>query len=337
MKELVRVYVGSDERGGRGEAIIKYGLEKYASCPVQVIVMEPNTQDPPYWGGYWNRNRDHMRPYAGGHGTNFTVFRWTVPEAAGYSGRAIYLDADITIHGDIWELYSFDLGGSCCSIREGVIVFDCEHPFWRSTHWPKIEEMRPSGWRKRDYLGRIQQNNKELPLFPVEWDVLDGREMDPNQAKLNHYTRMSKQPYHPFPDRFAYPRRHPLFDCDKIWWESYLELRCAEAGIPFRGQKSLNRMIIQALELETDAGLNGFGRPSGYRYHFTDFEQFHRKSAQLNPHGYRYDLKTYVPERLFSGLPWLVVSKFPQTSTAIRAGLRHLRWAVHPGWHVGKG
>ena len=28
MTELVRVYVGSDERGGRGEAIIKYGLRK---------------------------------------------------------------------------------------------------------------------------------------------------------------------------------------------------------------------------------------------------------------------------------------------------------------------
>ena len=205
MKELVRVYIGSDERGGRGEAILRHGLQKYASCPVQVFVMEPNTVDPPYWGGYWNRGRDHMRPYAGGHGTNFTVFRWTVPEAAGFAGRAIYIDADITVHGDIWDLYSFDLAGACCSIRRGVILFDCEHPFWRSPHWLKVDEMRPSGLGIKDYLRKIAENNEALPLFPVEWDVLDGTEMSPYEAKLNHYTRMSKQPYHPFPDRFGYP------------------------------------------------------------------------------------------------------------------------------------
>ncbi len=294
MGESVRVYVGSDERGGRGEAIIKYGLDKYASCPLQVIIMEPNTVDPPHWGGAWNRNRDHMRPYAGGHGTNFTVFRWTVPEAAGYAGRAIYLDADITVHGDIWELYSFDLKGAPCSIREGVILFDCEHSFWRSAAWPKIEKMRSSGWGKRDYLGWIKQHNEELPLFPIEWDVLDGRELDPNKAKLNHYTRMPKQPYHPFPDRFAYPSWHPLISCDRIWWENYLQLRCVEARVPFRRTRKLGDTILKALELEADAGLNGFGRPAGYKYHFTDFDEFHREAARVNPLGYRYNLETYV-------------------------------------------
>lgn len=291
MKDLVRIYVGSDERGGRGEAIIRYGLEKYASCPVQIIVMEPNTVDPPYWGGSWNRNREHMRPYAGGHSTNFTVFRWTVPEAAGYSGRAIYMDADITIHGDIWELYSFDLGGACCSIRKGVILFDCEHPFWRSQSWPKIEEMRPSGWDMPDYRRMLKEH---IPVFPVEWDVLDGREMNPYRAKLNHYTAMGKQPYHPFPDRFPYPKWHPVTNCDRIWWESYHELRCAEAAVPFRRCWKLSNTIRKALELEADAGLDGFGRPVGYRYHFTDFAQLHRDSARKNPHGYRYDLEKYA-------------------------------------------
>jgi len=292
MTELVRVYVGSDERGGRGEAIIKYGLEKYTSCPVQMIAMEPNTSDPPYWGGNWNRGREHMRPYAGGHRTNFTVFRFTIPETAGYSGRAIYVDADITIHGDIWELYSFHLGGAPCSIRKGVILFDCEHPFWRSDAWPKIEEMRPSGWALKDYLRKISQGNDELPLFPQEWDVLDGKEMDPFEAKLNHYTGMGRQPYHPFPDRFAYPRQHPVVNCDRLWWESYLELRSAEAGVPVPLGLNLNRTIRQALELEAAAGLNGFGRPAGYKYHFTDFAQMHQEAAIKNPHGYRYDLST---------------------------------------------
>jgi hypothetical protein len=54
----------------------------------------------------------------------------------------------------------------------------------------------------------------------------------------------------------------------------------------------LNRTIRQALELEAAAGLNGFGRPAGYKYHFTDFAQMHQEAAIKNPHGYRYDLST---------------------------------------------
>ena len=86
-------------------------------------------------------------------------------------------------------------------------------------------------------------------MFPVEWDVLDGTEMDPYEAKLNHYTRMSKQPYHPFPDRFAYPKQHPVISCDKIWWDAYLELRCTEAGLPFRRSWKLGNTIKQAFRV----------------------------------------------------------------------------------------
>jgi hypothetical protein len=292
MNELIRVYIGSDERGGRGEAVIRHGLQKYASQPTQMIIMEPNTQEPPHWSGHWNRGRNHMRPYVDGHWTNFTVFRWTIPEAAAYSGRAIYLDTDVTIHDDIWKLYSFDLGGACCSIRDGVILFDCEHPFWRSLEWPSIEEMRPSGWLKEEYLRRIYGHTPNLPMFPAEWDVLDGTEMDPYEAKLNHYTDMYTQPYHPFPDRFAYPDEHPQKKCDKIWWETYLEVRCLEAGIPLRRAYKLGDTIRQALELEASASLNGFGRPPRYKYHFTDLSEFYQEAATLNPGGYRYDLRT---------------------------------------------
>ena len=107
--------------------------------------------------------------------------------------------------------------------------------------------------------------------------------MDPYKAKLNHYTRMPKQPYHPFPDRFAYPMLHPVPNCDRIWWDTYLELRCAEAGIPFRRHWQLSNTIKQALELEAAAGLNGFGRPAGYHYHFTDFDAVPSRSCTDQP------------------------------------------------------
>ncbi|HEY6920102.1 MAG TPA: hypothetical protein VI390_00655 [Methyloceanibacter sp.] len=57
----------------------------------------------------------------------------------------------------------------------------------------------------------------------------------------------------------------------------------------------MSNTIRQALELEAAAGLNGFGRPAGYEYHFTVFDQFHQEAAKINPHGYRYNHETYVP------------------------------------------
>jgi len=284
--EMVRVFIGSDERGGRGEFIMDYGIRKYASRPVEVTVMEPNESRYGHWGGAWNRNRDHMRPYAGGHATNFTVFRWTIPEAAGFVGRAIYMDADQTVHGDVAELHDTPLDGKPCAIRMGVIVFDCEHPFWRSDRWPKIADMRPSGWTMGDYQQRIKASGGWSD-FPVEWDVLDGKEMSVWDAKLNHYTNMRTQPYHPFPDRFTYPTRHPKPEVDEVWWRQYLEALCHYDKVPVPQFQKFDNIVKTAVEMERARGMNCFGRYKGYKYHFTVWPDMLAEAARVNPQGWR--------------------------------------------------
>ena len=228
--------------------------------------------------------RTHYRPYSGqGWATNFTCFRWTIPEVAGFAGRAVYVDADQTIHGDIRELQETNLQGKCCAVRKGVIVFDCAHPFWREGHWPPLDAMRKSGAGLGVYQACINQHGGGSCLFPETWDNLDGKNMDPYKAKLNHYTAMEKQPYFPFPDRFRYPEQHPVVGCSSIFWESYRDALGERLGVEPRKFSRWRNTRKQCWEMEAELGLNMFGRPAGYPYYFTDMREVARLSAQLNP------------------------------------------------------
>lgn len=291
--ETVRVFVGSDERGGRGEIVLDHGIKKYCTGPCEVTPMRPGStyNGVAHWEyGDWNMGRKHHRPYSGeGWATNFTCYRWSIPEVAGFTGRAVYVDADQTVHADIRELQNMDLKGHACAIRKGVIVFDCSHPFWQSSQWPRLPLMKASGAGLGVYQkainehGGITMNGKESAL-PVEWDVLDGKEMSVWDAKLNHYTAMQYQPYHPFPDRFKYPDRHPRPEVDEVFWKSYVEALCSLGGLTYPGYKKFSNMVNWAIVQEKALGLDCFGRPEGFTYYFTDWSQVRAQTRELNPH-----------------------------------------------------
>lgn len=264
-----------------------HGIKKY--CPeAKIVYMRPGGEGGHWEYGDWNMGRAHFRPYSGeGWATNFTCYRWSIPEAAGFEGRAVYCDADQTIHADISELANCELQGKCCAVRKGVIVFDAGHPFWRSGKWPRLVAIQSSGAGLGFYQKLVNDHGGGSSLFPVEWDVLDGREMSVWKAKLNHYTAMQWQPYHPFPDRFKYPGRHPKPEVDDVWWVAYREALAEKAGIGFPPYKKFGNIVQWCLNVERDLGLDCFGREKGFPMWFTDMDEFERKSRELNPHGFR--------------------------------------------------
>lgn len=279
-----RVFIGSDERGGRGEIVLEHGIKRY-SPDAQVVHMRPGGEGGHWEHGDWNMGRTHARPYSGeGWATNFTCYRWSIPEAAGFEGRAVYLDADQTVHADIRGLQECDLNGQPCAIRKGVIVFHCAHPFWRSSFWPKISNAQRSGWGLGHYMEILKRHGGGSALFGVEWDVLDGKEMSVWQAKLNHYTDMRTQPYHPFPDRFRYPERHPKPEVDQVWWEAYRDALCERFNLEYPGYRKFTNLVQWCIVQEAAAGLNCFGRPEGFEYHFTNWETLEAEVRTMNPH-----------------------------------------------------
>lgn len=122
--EVARIYVGTDERMGKAERVLEHSLRRHASIEVEIHWMRAG--DPGFEG--WEIGRKPGAPYSGGSwSTDFTCFRFAVPEVAGFQGRAIYLDADMLVLADVRELWDRRRRRpwTCPGGRSEVSVIDC--------------------------------------------------------------------------------------------------------------------------------------------------------------------------------------------------------------------
>lgn len=224
MTDVIRVFVGSDIRMQEhgAELVLEHTIRKHASLPVDITWMRAVKGDPD-WGECWERGREMYRPYTGQHATDFTTFRFAVPELCKFEGRAIYLDSDMLVRADIAELWNIQtkVGYACCGPRTDVAVIRCEK--FRFPEWPSIEAMKRSGWRIGTYthlLSKYQQF--DLGALPSSWDCLDGKGFHETKTKLIHYTSMATQPWRPWPESFAY-KPHPCKVVADEWFAAFKE------------------------------------------------------------------------------------------------------------------
>lgn len=125
--------------------------------------------------------------------TPFTYLRYMVPWLMGFKGKAIFLDADIVVRGDIADLMLEAQGDHAVWCvkhkakfeRTSVMVFDCAH-----------------GANKVLTPQYVQENHKTLPKFswldgydsdligdlPHEWNHLVMYDEPNPDAKLIHFT-----------------------------------------------------------------------------------------------------------------------------------------------------
>lgn len=184
----------------------------------------------------------------GSWGTPFSAFRFAVPELCGFEGRAIYLDADMLVLGDIAELWdmppSFGRGMRCVSgMRSDVSVIDCR--VFDRPDWPKIQVMKPSGARVFEYMRWMNEHSVIQDDLPAVWNDCDGAiyNREPESVKLLHYTNvLIGQPYRPYPN-VTYPQTWPYCisspAAGKLWWKTY-----QEALVERDGEESARRTIV---------------------------------------------------------------------------------------------
>ena len=224
--DTIRIFVGTDSRMGKAETVLEHSIRKHASQPVEITWMRAGD---PGWDD-WNIGREPGNPYShkgGAWATDFTCFRFAVPEAAGFQGRAIYLDADMFVRKDIAELYNYELKRPWMTVgpRTDVSVIDCSK--FNNAWWPKIAEMKPSGQKIGHYVGLMTKHNFFQHGLPGKWDCLDGRGFDPNKICLVHFTNMRTQPWKPWPEVFKYPPKHPCQEVEREFWALYKEATAA--------------------------------------------------------------------------------------------------------------
>lgn len=116
--------------------------------------------------------------------TAFTYSRFLVPWLCDFAGRAIFLDSDIVVTGDIGELWDQADGLSSVQVMRdqarfewpSVMLFNCEHCKMLT---PEYIETAPNP---------LMLDWGSVGSFAPEWAHLVGY-MEPKEAKLYHYTQ----------------------------------------------------------------------------------------------------------------------------------------------------
>jgi hypothetical protein len=219
MIDPIKIFVGTSANNEDAEAemVLEYTLRKNTTIPLDITWMRQSQDASSIWGG-WNTPR---------WSTPFSGFRWAIPEACGFTGRAIYMDVDQLNLRDISDLFSIDMHNRPMAARRGkrfgghefcVILMDCEvlgdmlQPVARMKGNPDIHHR---------YIGMFSGSDHVLDLDP-RWNCHDGDGLPIEDIWHLHYTEMATQPWKPtwFTGQ---TREHPRADLVKLWQDTRAE------------------------------------------------------------------------------------------------------------------
>jgi hypothetical protein len=186
--EAVRVFIGCAPDGldAESQAVLEWSIVKYCSRPVEITWMRQGGSD--FYSG-WDVSK---------WATPFSGFRWSIPEACGFEGKAIYMDSDMIVLSDLAELFDQDTRGHVVLGKGGgewrlcVSLWDCAAAKGKI---PPVAEMKADA-ESHSKMRRVSMEPGFIGPFSGNWNCLD-REYRPGMnAKILHYTDMRSQPQH---------------------------------------------------------------------------------------------------------------------------------------------
>ncbi len=190
MSETIRLFVGTSPNGEdyEAEAVLAYSAQKHSSLPVEIVWMR-QAKTGVYAG--WS--------CASGR-TPFSHFRWSLPAACDFSGRAIYCDADFIFIGDLAELWAQPIDGVILAqkskkpggkIKTCCMVFDCAKA---KGHVPDLKGLRNMADPQGTLTKYFQEHGDLASGYGCgEWNSRDPQSLDDPAIKAVHYTRMEHQ------------------------------------------------------------------------------------------------------------------------------------------------
>ena len=226
-KAPVRVFIGSGEASVLERKTLIYSLRKHCSRELDIYVFNgthnaiEHNDEPPVLANMSLNVK--YRNY-----TEFSNYRFLIPEICGHEGRAIFLDSDMVCLGDIATFYDLPMednamlakpeayqGDSCWGMSQ--ILFDCSKcHFDLEKIFSEIDageytnadlhQMKPDFLKKYPY---------KLGSYDATWNVFDQCDASTN---LVHFTNLGTQPWK-FPG-------HPF---EHVWFKYFNEAR--KAGV----------------------------------------------------------------------------------------------------------
>lgn len=221
----VKVFIGSGEASLIERKVAVYSLRKHTKRDLDIYVcngthnaIELNDEDPfiaPMSLRVKYRNV-----------TEFSLYRYLIPELCNYSGKAIYIDSDTICLSDIGQLFDTPMDGADFLAKPdaykgeqlwglSVMLIDCEK--CRFDLEQTIDEIDAGLYSMTDFSLMAPKFLEHHPykigrLDPL-WNVFDQWDA---QTKLIHYTNLETQPwkYH----------NHPY---GELWFTYFEEARAA--------------------------------------------------------------------------------------------------------------
>lgn len=228
MDSTIKVFIGSGEESVLERKVLIYSIRKHTQRDVEISVFNGTNN---------TIERDHGQVTTAPLSTRlkkrnlteFSLYRYLIPECCGFTGKAIYLDSDMLCLTDIGELFDSPMGDNdfLCTraYRDdqgepmhamSALLIDCERcRFDLSQVFEEIDR------GLYNYTQFSQMGTEFLRLHPYQigelderWNVFDWYD---SQTKILHYTNLQTQPW-----KYA---GHPFGD---IWFKYLSEAR--EAG-----------------------------------------------------------------------------------------------------------
>ncbi len=208
--QLIRVYVGTDRSQALAVCVLEHSIKRHTLAHVQVIPMldlpVPAPKDP--------RN---------GQRTGFSYSRFCIPKLAGYQGKAVYLDPDMLVFGDILELWEIPFDGAKVVIQEEVKF---EHESIQKIGAPKKRKKQCSvmlldcgslSWDIENIVAEMDAGRYDYEQLMHEMCILDESEIKfgvpfdwnslehcDSETRLIHYTDVYTQPWAQCGNKFGH-------------------------------------------------------------------------------------------------------------------------------------
>jgi len=200
-KPTVRIFIGSGEASLLERKTLIHSLRKHSSRELDIQVfngthnsIEANNQ-PPRLSSMSLRVKYH-------NVTEFSLYRYLIPQVCGYQGRAIYLDSDMICLTDIGKLFDEPMGNNAILARQdrgdwmpSVMLMDCTlcQEFDLEQIVDEIDQQRYS-YRDLSLLRTEYLTSRpcKVGILDSNWNSFDQYDQ---HTKLIHYTNLLTQPW----------------------------------------------------------------------------------------------------------------------------------------------
>ncbi len=167
---MIQIFIGVDERQPIAFSTLQSSIWRHSSVPVSITPLHL-PQLPIKRRGL----------------TAFTFSRWLVPYLCGYTGSAIFMDADMVVTGDVKELFAL------ADYAYDVQVMKQQERFeWASMmvfNNARCRSLTPEWIENPAHNPFTFEWAKSVGPLPKEWNQICGYGPTDPHAKLLHFTR----------------------------------------------------------------------------------------------------------------------------------------------------